>query len=98
MAFDKAALLAARTSNVRPVKLAGFGELTVRGLTRAEVLSIQDSGVSDRAALEARMVSIALVDPAMTEDEVVQWQNVAPAAELAPAPEAKPGKGKKLAE
>lgn len=85
---DKAALLAARADSTRAVEVPGVGEVLVRGLTRAEVLAIQDLGPVDRAELEAKLLALALVDPALTEAEAKQWQAVAPAAELEPISDA----------
>lgn len=83
-AVDKAKLLAARSGNTRPVEVPGVGEVVVRGLTRAEVLTIQQKGDLDAADMEALLVSLAMVEPALTLDEVKQWQTVAPAGELEP--------------
>lgn len=55
------------------------GTVTVRALTRAEVLSLKKlraSGEIDIAEYEAKMVSKALVSPEMTEAEVVRLQEI----------------------
>lgn len=83
-AVDKAKLLAQRTGDRRTVTVPGVGDVVVRGLTRAEVLSIQKKGEVDVAEMEALLVSFAMVEPEMTLDEVKQWQTVAPAGELEP--------------
>jgi hypothetical protein len=50
----------------------------VRGLSRGEVFAMQksrqDGGIKDEAAWERRMVSIALLAPKVTEDQVGTWQ------------------------
>lgn len=53
------------------------GEIVVRRLSRAEVLKLngaKKSGELDIAEYEAEMVSIALVHPKMSADEVAVWQ------------------------
>ena len=55
------------------------GVVVVRGLTRLEALNLnrgRDMGELDVAEYEQRMVSIALVSPAMTPAEVARWQEV----------------------
>lgn len=65
-----------------------LGTVRVRGLSRGEVFAMQkakaDGGIKDEAAWERRLVSLALVDPVMTEDEVGEWQRISPAGELEP--------------
>jgi hypothetical protein len=89
MAIDKAALLARRAlDTTKEVELAsGDGSVVVRGLTRKEALSVQ--GVEmDEAEAERKLLSLALVDPKLTEDEIDQWQEHAPAGELVPVTDA----------
>jgi hypothetical protein len=89
MTIDKAALLARRAmDNTREVELSsGLGSVTVRGLTRKEALSVQ--GVEmDEAEAERKLLAMALVDPVLTEDEIGQWQDNAPAGELVPVTDA----------
>lgn len=55
------------------------GVVVVRGLTRAEVLGIKAmraKGDIDVAAYEAHIVSLALVSPPMTVEEVQRWQAI----------------------
>jgi hypothetical protein len=77
---DKAALLARRLGEGKH-EIPGVGSVRIRGLSRAEILGLQalDGGtaVSDR-----RMVSLALVDPPLTEDEVRIWQENSTADEI----------------
>lgn len=72
MSIDKAALLARRLGEGEH-EIPGFGTVRFRGLSRAEVLALRDlpGGV---AASDRKMVAAALVDPALTEDEVKIWQ------------------------
>lgn len=85
--IDKAALLASRGIGTQMVEVTikgQQGEVEVRGLTRAEVLSIQSIGATNAAVMEQKLLAFAMVNPALTEDEVAQWQNTAPAGELEP--------------
>lgn len=51
----------------------------VRGLSRGEVFMMrkcqQDGGLKTEAEWERRMVSLALVQPALTEAQVGKWQD-----------------------
>lgn len=51
----------------------------VRGLSRGEVFMLQkckaDGGIKDEAGWERRMVSLALLAPKLTEDQVGNWQD-----------------------
>lgn len=50
----------------------------VRGLSRGEVYMMQkskaDGGIRDEQAWERRMVSLALLQPELTEEQVGEWQ------------------------
>lgn len=54
------------------------GLVRVRGLSRGEVFmmrkSQQDGGLKDEGAWERRMVSLALLQPKLTEEQVGAWQ------------------------
>lgn len=80
----KAKLLASRGLGTRFVEVDGVGKVEVRGLTRAEALTVQSAGELDAAEMECRLIALAMVDPSLSEDEVRQWQSVAPAGELEP--------------
>lgn len=82
MTIDKAALLASRGIGLVSVPLGELGEVKVRALTRAEALSFQGEHEAEDA--EAKILAVALVEPKLTEDEVREWQKVAPAGELQP--------------
>lgn len=68
------------------VVVVGVGSVRVRGLTRGEVYMMRkakaDGGIKTEDAWERRMLSLALVEPEMTEEEVGAWQRVSPAGEL----------------
>ena len=87
-ALDKAALLASRNIGTEDVEVGALGTVKVRGLSRAEALSLQGAGPVDVAAMERTLVSLAMVEPKLTEDEVAAWQDVAPAGELEPITDA----------
>lgn len=50
----------------------------VRGLSRGEVFMMQkaraDGGIKTEQAWEQRMVALALLQPQLTEDQVMEWQ------------------------
>lgn len=71
MTVDKAALLARRLGEGEH-EIPGFGTVRFRGLSRAEVLALRE--LSDVQAADRKLVAAALVDPALTEDEVKIWQ------------------------
>lgn len=64
------------------VEVPGLGTLRVRGLSRAEALSLR--GISDPAEAEQKILSMAMLDPALTMDEVGRWQKASDAAEIEP--------------
>lgn len=78
--MDKSKLLAPRLAE-RDVDVPGVGTVRVRGLTRAEVATI---GSRDGLEAERVALSLGLVDPRLTQDEVGQWQASAPAMEIQP--------------
>lgn len=79
---EKVAALLERKANTRDVELPDAGvAVTVRGLTRTEALRVQ--GVElDAAEAEVALVSVAMVDPKLTEDQVRAWQEASPAGEI----------------
>ena len=83
---DKAALLAKRFG-VEDVEIDGVGTVQVRPLSRAEALALQDREL-DAAEMERYLVALAMVAPALSEDEVGQWQANSPAGELEPVADA----------
>jgi predicted HAD superfamily Cof-like phosphohydrolase len=80
MAVDKAALLRPRCPE-RDVELPGVGTVRVRGFTRAEVLEI-GKRTNDGEYPEAYALSLAMVDPTLSEDEARQWTEVASFGEM----------------
>lgn len=61
------------------VEIPGRGTVRVRTMTREELHSLRDpnTGIAERKVLAACMV-----DPQLTEDEVLLWQTASPAGEL----------------
>lgn len=87
-ATSKADLLKGRgDDNRREVTLPSGASVVVRGLTRKEALGINGQEMTPDEA-ERRLLSLALVEPQMTDDEIGQWQDVALAGELGPAVDA----------
>lgn len=78
----KARLLAAR-NNERSIELPGIGTVKVRGLTRAEVMGLKGKfDPQDVVAHDVWILATAMVEPALTRDEVVQWYEVASMEEI----------------
>lgn len=85
---DKEALKARRALAIRDVVLpGGMGTVTVRALTRGEVLAARKR-TSDEANLELVLVSTAILDPPMDVQDVAEWFEVAPAGESVAVTEA----------
>jgi len=85
MAINKEALLAKRAEgSTREVKLpSGDGFVVVRALTRREALRVKAMDLDEETS-EVQLLALAMVEPEMTAEEIAQWQEVAPAGELAP--------------
>lgn len=82
MTVDKELLFKSRLPEA-DVDVPGLGvTVRVRGLSRAEAMQIQK--LEGTAAIERAMLAMALVDPQLSEGEVRQWQEAAPAGELEP--------------
>jgi hypothetical protein len=67
------------------VELRGIGTITVRGLSRYELL-LAGKLADDRGAavMEQHMLAFAMVDPEMSTDDVKAWQKASQAGEIAP--------------
>lgn len=80
MTISKEALLGQKFG-ISSVEIPGIGTVKVRPLTRAEAIPFH--GVeTDYLELERKLLSIAMVEPSLTEDEVKTWQEVSPAGQL----------------
>lgn len=76
--YASAEALISSTLNEEDLPLPSGKLVRVKGLSRGEVFLMQktkqDGGIKDEAAWERRMVSLALVAPKLTEEQVGQWQ------------------------
>lgn len=79
--IDKDALLKARIPE-RIVDISGVGQVRIRGLSRFEALGIKKIPDGDSSAAERYMLRHALVEPALSPEEIAQWQEISPAGEL----------------
>lgn len=77
--MDKALLLKRKASDTRKVPIDGVGDVIVRGLTRGEVKGVNDD--YPEAERENVLISLALVDPELTSEEVAEWLDGAPAGD-----------------
>jgi len=75
----KARLLKPRLAEA-DVDVPGIGTVRVRALNRIEAMHVQSAKGNE--AIERRMLALGMVEPAMTEAEVGQWQKASPAGEL----------------
>lgn len=91
--MDKSKLLAARTGTESgmpeaDVDVPGLGTVRVRGLSRFEVMVMKKSTDTENIegtralVIEQKLLSMAMLDPVLTEDEVKTWQKTAPPGEL----------------
>lgn len=76
---SKAGLLARRLGDGEH-EVPGVGVLKIRGLSRAEVLEVQK--LTDIAQSDRRMISLAVVEPKLTEADVKVWQENSGASEI----------------
>lgn len=77
----KSALLSDRMSGrVETVEIDGIGSISVRGLSRYEM--VQAGKIEDPVHQERFILSKAMMDPKLTEDEVGQWQEGSPPNEI----------------
>lgn len=79
---DKSALLAKRFG-VEDIEVPDVGTVQVRALSRAEAHGLRDQEMTEQE-MEVRLLSLALVEPKLSEDDVKAWQEAAPAGELEP--------------
>jgi phosphoribosylformylglycinamidine (FGAM) synthase-like enzyme len=85
-AVNKEALFKPRLSE-ETFEIEGLGEVRIRSLSRSEMLKIRNKrqeGALEVVEMERLLLSTALVEPALTEDEVRQWQDASAAGELEP--------------
>lgn len=70
--------------NSEAYDIPGVGRITVRGLSRFELLLAGKLGGDDVALLERHMISMAVVHPITSVSAAEAWQKAAPAGELQP--------------
>lgn len=73
--MDKDALLSSSRLPQAKVDLVD-GTVTVRGLSRGEIIGVQQFS-DDLPALEKAILHYGMVDPPLTPDEVARWYQVA---------------------
>lgn len=79
--------LLARRFAVEDLEIADVGTVKVRPLSRAEALNLQGKDMTVQE-MERHLLSLALVEPKLTYDEVAQWQQNSPAGEIEPIADA----------
>lgn len=79
--IDKETLLKPRLAE-REVEIPGLGSVRVRAMSRAEALGMRDLPPGDVVAAERYMLRHGLVEPALTPEEIEQWQQISPGKEL----------------
>jgi hypothetical protein len=80
--MDKSALTADRVSaRTGEVGIEGVGTITVRGLSRYEFITAQKLA-DDPLKQERYLLSRAMLDPAMNEDDVAAWQKASDPLEI----------------
>lgn len=78
--MDKDLLLKRKASGrTREVPIEDIGNVTVRALSRGEVSRVKRDFPEDQ--VENALISLALVDPALTPEEVGEWLDEAPAGD-----------------
>lgn len=80
--MDKAALLADQVSISTGEVDLGRGTVTVRGLSRYEMVLASKVADGDDLRQERMILSMAMVEPKLTEDEVETWQKMSVPGEI----------------
>lgn len=78
--MDVTKLTTARLTAVE-YDVPSVGKIKIRPLSRAEGLKHANRKM-DTLVAEQKLLSMALVDPVMSEEDVAAWQQAAPAGEL----------------
>lgn len=86
MTVSKEDLLKARFG-VEEFEIAGVGTVKIRPLSRSQALELRGKEMPIEE-MERKLVAGAMVEPAMTEDDVRLWQDASPAGELEPLTDA----------
>lgn len=81
--MDKSKLLADRvTSHVGEVEIPGVGAVKFRALSRHEMIEAGKYADGDALAQERYILSRAMLDPALAEHEVAEWQKASIPGEI----------------
>lgn len=78
--MDKEQLFKSRLEE-RDVDVPGVGTVRIRALSRAEILRVKDKPM-DGSKMERMLLSMAMIDPELTEFEVGEWQAASGAGEI----------------
>jgi hypothetical protein len=76
----KARLLKSRLGE-KTIEIPGVGEVTVRGLSRGEVLLLQKTS-NNPTQLEQKIIAVGMVEPKLSEKDVATWQKAATSGEI----------------
>lgn len=81
--MERATVAALMTSHLKTgeVELDGVGSVLVRGLSRWEMIETQKLE-NDRQRQDNLAISFGLVEPVMTEDQVMAWRKAGAVMEL----------------
>jgi hypothetical protein len=80
--FNKEGLFESRLKEA-DVDVPGVGVMRIRELSRAEVIDrLWEVDRTVRGAFETRLVSMSLVDPVLTEEEVQRWRTISTHGEI----------------
>lgn len=71
------------TFGVEEFDVPGIGPVKVRALTRSEALQVKGKELPV-AEVEQKLLAWAMVEPALSEEDVKAWQDVVPAGLLEP--------------
>lgn len=84
--LTKEQLLATTTATGKPVPftIPDVGVVMIRPLTRKEAMILRSQGEKDVMIMEQIILSLAMVEPSMSEEDVAQWQSVCVAGLLEP--------------
>lgn len=66
---------------IQEVELQRGGTVKVRGLTRAEAHTVKDKKMTEEES-EQFVLSLAVVEPKLSKDDVRAWQENSPAGEI----------------
>lgn len=84
MTVSKEQLLKPRLEEA-DVEIRGVGTVRVRALSRGEIFMMQTRTEGKGTDVKERLIlSLGMIDPALTDSEIREWHGAAPAGELDP--------------